>query len=172
MACPSRLFFFLSVVLSLTGCGGPSAPAVPALRFDPCQPLAIVADPGATESQRAAITTALELWNDLAHSRLVLPAEPDPPAGLAGVPIHFERAAPPFHGLYDPATGQLFINEGLVGEGQVVTIAHEIGHAFGLEHVAGSDRVSVMNPGNLENEPTSADRDTLAIDWGYCADVF
>jgi hypothetical protein len=158
---------FLSLLVLGAACEGPS-PAGPALRFDPCAPLAIVADPDATETQQAAITAAIELWNEMALSRLALAVAPEPSARDAAVPIHFQRAGPPFYGLYDPGTGQLFINEALAGEGQIVTIAHEIGHAFGLEHVSGDDRVSVMNPGNLINEPTSADRDTLAIDWGYC----
>ena len=62
----------------------------------------------------------------------------------------------------------MFINTDLSGGAQAVTIAHEIGHAFGLAHVPSGERASVMNPGNLNVEPNAADVATLALRWGGC----
>ena len=56
----------------------------------------------------------------------------------------------------------------LGGSAQAVTIAHEIGHAFGLAHVPAGERASVMNPGNLNIEPNADDAATLALRWGAC----
>ena len=137
------------------------------MSFDPCQPLAVVTDPGVTEAQAAAVEAGLALWNTRARSRLWRASAGESPAPPL-VPLHFEAAAPPFHGLYDDQRGQVFINTDLDGHERIVTVAHEVGHAFGLAHVPSGDRVSVMNPGNLLNEPSSADIDTLAIGWGRC----
>ncbi len=60
----------------------------------------------------------------------------------------------------------MFINTDLAGAPLAVTIAHEIGHAFGLVHVPAGQRTSVMNPNNLVIEPTAEDVDTLAMRWG------
>ena len=62
----------------------------------------------------------------------------------------------------------MFINTDLAGAPLAVTIAHEIGHAFGLVHVPADQRTSVMNPNNLVVEPTAEDVDTLATRWGGC----
>ena len=88
--------------------------------------------------------------------------------GAPGLPIHFQNAAPPFHGFYDAPSGQVFINTDLSGAPLTITIAHEIGHAFGLVHIPADQRSSVMNPNNLVVEPTAEDVDTLANRWGGC----
>ena len=51
---------------------------------------------------------------------------------------------------------------------RAVTIAHEIGHAFGLLHVSVDDDASVMNDGNLVTEPNGFDVDALRSLWGAC----
>jgi hypothetical protein len=51
---------------------------------------------------------------------------------------------------------------------RAVTIAHEVGHAFGLIHVDRAVRSSVMNQGNLEVEPSPADHHELTALWGDC----
>jgi hypothetical protein len=109
---------------------------------------------------------ALDLWNQAAATRLSLA----PSAGEAAtIPLRFQRAAPLSHGFYDPGTGQILINEDLADHHLAVTIAHELGHAFGLPHVSG--RASVMTAGNLDVEPNSGDVDALAAFWGRCAGV-
>jgi hypothetical protein len=82
------------------------------------------------------------------------------------VPLRFEAAAALSHGFYDPVRGLVLVNDDLVARPLAVTIAHEVGHAFGLVHV--TNRPSVMNPGNLEVEPNASDATALADLWGRC----
>ena len=118
------------------------------IEFDACQPLTLQPDPTITDAQRLGIMAGLQLWNAAAGTRLALGgAAGSPTTDAAGpsVPIHFQAAAPPFHGLYEG--GQVFVNDDLSGAPQAVVIAHELGHAFGLVHVPTSARTSLMNPG-------------------------
>lgn len=62
----------------------------------------------------------------------------------------------------------IFINDDLDGQPLAVTVAHELGHAFGLVHVDPSVRASVMNPGNLSTPPTAADAAQVTGLWGAC----
>jgi hypothetical protein len=155
------------------GCGDSSSDAVvSAVRFDPCHPLALVLDPGTTTYRQAGTNAASELWNQAANAQLSLAHAGAAPAldasGAADptLPIHFEVAAAPSHGLFDPAGADVLINDDLTARPLTVTIAHELGHAFGLVHV--TDRPSVMNPGNLDVEPNSGDVAALAAIWGAC----
>jgi hypothetical protein len=136
----------------------------PDVAFDACAALPLITDAGLTDAQAAGIAAAMPLWNDRAGTHLMMATDP----GAPGLPIHFQTAAPPFHGLYDAPSGQVFINNDLAGAPLAVTIAHEIGHAFGLVHVPADQRVSIMNPNNLIVEPTSEDVATLAGRWGGC----
>ena len=52
-----------------------------------------------------------------------------------------------------------------------ITIAHEIGHSFGLVHIPTDVRPSLMNPANLTVLPTAADVATLAGLWGRCGSL-
>jgi hypothetical protein len=178
--------FFASIPLlgclltaAAPGCGGgPESNSFTGTTFNPCGPVALVADASATPDQRAAVTTALAWWNDVARAQLTLaPAATDPAAAPATapadaapstVPIHFQQAADVFHGFYDPTTAQISINQDLSGTPASIAIAHEIGHAFGLVHIPASQRASVMNPGNLNVEPTLEDAATLTVRWGAC----
>jgi Zn-dependent peptidase ImmA (M78 family) len=85
------------------------------------------------------------------------------------VPLTFQVAAAPFHGLYDDRAGRIFVNEDLTDVAPLrITIAHEIGHAFGLPHVSASVRRSLMNTGNTTVSITPEDVDALAAIWGRC----
>jgi Zn-dependent peptidase ImmA (M78 family) len=141
--------------------------------FDACAALPVLTDPGLDQARAAAIAAGIAMWNDRAGTHLTIAsasasasAGADPAA--SGLPIHFQDAAPPFHGLYDAPGGQVFINTDLSGDALAVTICHEIGHAFGLVHIPADQRSSVMNPNNLVVEPTPEDVDTLAMRWGVC----
>jgi hypothetical protein len=154
----------LSILVAAPGCGGGAWPAGEAVEFDACGPVALVLDADLPQAQAAGVAAAIALWNDRAGTRLALTADQGAPA----LPIHFQSAAPPFHGFYDAPNGQVFINNDLTGAPLAVTIAHEIGHAFGLVHVPNGQRSSVMNPNNLVIEPTAEDIDSLAMRWGAC----
>lgn len=163
-----RLNLGLLLVVSATvggalGCGSGSGWSGPPVRFDPCATLSLVPDQSATPAQTAAITGGLALWNAAAGTGLALET-----AGAPTLPIHFQSAAAPFHGLYDPSIGQIFVNDDLSGTAEAITIAHEIGHAFGLVHVSPTERPSVMNPDNLDVTPTPDDVATLAGFWNRC----
>lgn len=124
--------------------------------FAPCGPIAVAPAEGLSPMQRGAVEAGIELWNELGFTRLALSSEGTP------VPLKFEKAAPFFHGFYDPKTGVVYVNMGLDDPHEIaVVVAHELGHAMGLPHVEQHERTSVMNPGNLTVTPTSADNALL-----------
>jgi hypothetical protein len=135
--------------------------------YDPCRGLNARPAADASDAERAGIAGAVALWNALAFVTLGEGAA-TPPA--LDVPVSFQVASDPIHGLYDDKTGEVLINERLVGDSQALatTIAHELGHAMGLYHVAPSLRASVMNPGNLTVSPTDGDLAELKSTWSDC----
>jgi hypothetical protein len=163
-----------SLLLPLTaGCGGASSGSVTsAIHFDACRPLALTVGAGTSADREAGVRGAVDLWNQAAGTRLsVIPAGAAPAVEADGtstptLPVGFEAAAAPSHGFYDPALARVLINDDLSARPLAVTIAHEVGHAFGLVHVTG--RPSVMNAGNLDVEPNAGDVDALAQLWGRC----
>jgi hypothetical protein len=135
----------------------------------------VVLDPDATENQKAGARAAVELWNRGASTRLSVREASEATADGAAtspapteLPLHFRQAAAPSHGYFDPLTGQILINLNLTAHALAVTVAHELGHAFGLVHV--SNRQSVMAPGNVDVEPTEGDIAELSKLWGTCVD--
>jgi hypothetical protein len=118
----------------------------------------------ATQPQSDGLAAAIALWNTTGQVRLAAGSD----AGAASIPVLFQFAASPDHGLYDGQRGVIFINDDLSGEPLAVTLAHELGHAFGLVHVDPAARSSVMNPGNLSTVPTAADAVQVAGLWGQC----
>jgi len=155
----------VALLCGAAACGGPRSNE-PTLTFDPCRALALVTDASATTEELTALEAGLALWNDRARTALSR-ADRAPPSADA-VAIHFQQAAAPFHGLYDGQAAEIFINTDLADHQAAVAVAHEVGHAFGLVHVAPAARASVMNPGNLDVEPTAGDVAALGALWGTC----
>jgi hypothetical protein len=119
-----------------------------------------------TTAQADGVTKAIAMWRD--HGAPGLVAGPDADAA-ASVRLRVQDAAPFFRGFYDDRASTIYINAGLVDSEAIgIVIAHELGHAFGLTHVAPEVRKSVMNPGNITVEPTDADRAALEALWGSC----
>ena len=164
MARSLRLVTVTLLLFLAVGCGDGDLENGDPVLFDACAPLPLVADADVTDAQASGIRAAIALWNERAGTRLTLAVD----RGEPGLPIRFQAAAPPFHGLYDAPNGQVFINTDLAGQPLAITIAHEVGHAFGLSHVPAGQYTSVMNPNNLVVEPTLEDVDTLAMRWGVC----
>ena len=158
--------------VSMLGCADDLANAPAAVQFDACQALVLAPDLDAGPAQLRGISDAVDLWNRSAATRLSLRRD-DAAASGAGaassLPIHFQHAAAPFHGLYDDRDVQIFINQDLADHARVVAITHEVGHAFGLVHVAPDERASVMNSGNITIDPTAGDVGALVARWGRCA---
>lgn len=143
---------------TLVACGGSSDDSsAPSVVFDACAPLALVTS-APTSTQQAGITAAQDLWRDRGSPAI---------GRFAGetVEVRFEQAGSAFHGLYDG--GMILINQDLTDSATLsIVIAHELGHAFGLQHV--TDRESLMNPGNLTTPPTVEDQREIEMLWGTC----
>ena len=166
----ARVVAIFVAVVCASGCAQDSAASGPAVKFDPCAPVTLVPDATATATQLQGIAAGAALWNSSAASDL-LPGSAAGAAAGPAVPIHFQVAGAPFHGLYDAPSGQIYINDDLAGDELAITIAHEVGHSFGLVHIPSNERPSLMNPANLTVLPTAADVATLAGLWGRCGSL-
>jgi hypothetical protein len=154
----------LLVAALVGGCAADTSDHTLQVMFDACEPLALVPGDGAEPAELASVDGAAEMWNRLGQTSLSRAIAAG--AGLS-LEIRFEEAAQVFHGVYDDEHGVVYINRRLSDPHQrAVTVAHEVGHALGLFHIA--DRESVMNPNNLELEPNQADADALVALWGAC----
>lgn len=150
-------------VLVLTACSGGGDGTIETV-FAPCEPLVLAPEGVMPDDTRESLELTLAMWN---RHGVRLSLEPTP--GVPVVPIRFEEAAGNFHGVYEDELGVIYVNLAITDPHQrAVTIAHEVGHAFGLLHVDRDDRSSVMNRGNVVTEPLAGDRDALAELWGAC----
>ena len=150
----------------LGGCAAPDDDID--ILFSPCDPVLLHAVDASNE-QSASVEAAAEMWNALGTSVQTAEADAlDTAEPLDDIPVWFDDAAPQFFGLYRDEVGDIVVNRSVTDAGQrAIVIAHELGHAFGLEHV--SDRVSVMNEGNVSVAPGEADARDLASAWPDCA---
>ncbi len=132
--------------------------------FDPCA--AAVAPETAAADELDAVSAGIALWNGAAKLQLAL--DGDAPPEWPRIPLRFQDAAGGFHGLYDDEHVIVFINRRLDPAYRPVVIAHELGHTFGLVHIAPEARTSLMNAGNLDVTPTAEDVAALFAIWGTC----
>jgi hypothetical protein len=100
----------------------------------------------ASAEERAGVEAAVELWDMVGGPAISREAGHHPVAALQTLPIGFERAAPSFFGLYRPAHADILINRALSDTtARAITIAHEMGHAFGLAIPPGAEDVRLIN---------------------------
>jgi hypothetical protein len=149
-------------ILACAACDGGELLA-PAILFSPCEPVVLEPSGEVLSEELSSIEDAAEMWNAIAGTRIAFDGPPD----AQRIPIWFEEAAPFHYGVYRDQLGDVVINRRLADRSQrTVTIAHELGHAFGLFHVDRSERASLMNAGNLTVEATPGDASELATLWG------
>jgi hypothetical protein len=169
---PPRCTPVCLLAATLGGCGAAEVGALPAT-LDACQTTALVVAADATADERASVHAAVALWHDAGGPPLRV--EEAPPGAAEGaralgsmVPISFRRAAPLFYGLFRPEQGDILINRELASPtARAITIAHELGHAFGLAHAEDSPR-TLMSPGNLKAPPSPAESSAIRDRRGAC----
>ena len=135
--------------------------------FDPCT---LIVTPAADVEahELASIEEAIEMWHSAADTRATVGKDGDEAHRLE---VRFDDAPAAFRGLYDDQRGIVFINRDLPSaRARSITVAHELGHAFGLLHVDPEKRTSLMNPENVDVPPTPDDARAVHALWGRCAD--
>lgn len=159
-----RFTLLLFAAASLGACAAdPADDEALEIVFDVCQPIELVAADDASVDERRGIEVGAAMWTSMGHYQLTGGDD------AQRIDVVFQDAAAAFHGFYDDERGMVFVNRGLTDEHQrAVTVAHELGHAFGLLHVESASRPSVMNPANLFIEPNADDAAALAALWGDC----
>ena len=152
------------MAVSALACGSGSPDETIDVTYAPCEPLQLVPASDATADEMASLEDAIAMWQDYGVD-ITLDERPD----ARKLPVKFEPAALAFYGLYEDEVGEVLINRRLDDRRErAITIAHELGHAFGLWHVDRGDRVSVMNTHNLDVEPNVGDMEALEATWRGC----
>jgi hypothetical protein len=146
------------------GCGQAASDAPFETVYNPCRPLVVEAQAGVDPQESASLDAAIELWNAVGPLKLTR----EPVADAPTIPVYFEDGAAFMHGYYSDELGTVTVNHQLSPREHIITLAHELGHAFGLHHVERETRRSLMNPGNLHTGPTPADVKRLMGLWPEC----
>jgi hypothetical protein len=145
-------------------CGGSPPDETIDVQFDPCD-ASIVSATDSTPTELESVDRGLGMWNEAAGLSLARDTVLVSPALV----IRFQDAYAAFRGAYDDEHGIAYVNRGLSDPyARAVTVAHEVGHAFGLTHVDPGTRASLMNPGNIAILPTPDDVALLRASWGDC----
>jgi len=133
--------------------------------YDPCSPLTIALDPGASAAEVSGVEGAVLAWREVLPVQIVLGTGE---RGADVLPLRFESGVS-YRAMYWDSIGVISVSRELLDPADYpVAIAHELGHAFGLLHVDASERPSVMNVGNLALGPTADDAAAVRALWGSC----
>lgn len=133
--------------------------------YDPCAGLTLVTT-NAREDELESVDRALALWNEAGGFRLTREIQP----GFSALKIEFEVASEASRGLYDDERGVVIVNRAIQDEHvRTITVAHELGHSFGLWHVSPDERRSLMNPQNKSLGPTEEDVASVRALWASCS---
>jgi predicted Zn-dependent protease len=135
------------------------------ITFDPCSHLAILPLDGTKAAEVQAIEDAVAAWSQVIPARI----DVDAAAGDGALTVSFESGDTPFRAMYFDHWGEIMVSRDKLAPGDyALALAHELGHAFGLQHVDQSERPSVMNVGNLSISPTEEDGLAVTALWQSC----
>jgi hypothetical protein len=150
--------------------------------FDPCSPLTIAvrfdtSDIDTSDDELQSVDAAIASWAQVLPTRIARVREEESRGeegrdeeNSDGLKIVFESGDSFYRAIYFDKRGEILVNRGsLTLDEMPLAIAHELGHAFGLLHVAASERRSVMNVGNLDIAPDSEDASNVSALWDACS---